>query len=360
MSSPHATAALQPLRLSRNEAQARTTIAQRAAGLPLRLGASAWQARLHPVAGSAAPWPEPGYVLRLEWAGAAMALRLPAAAIEQALASVLEGAALPAIPSTLADAVLEASAGELLQSLQALGRGTPELLAWGPAQPGDVQNLPPHACDVYLAADDGVQAIAGSLHLDGLGLLLVAGLVGKRPPQPGPLDDSLPVTLRAEVGFTRLPASDAATLALGDVVLLDAFFATADRALWLSADGRRGVHVQWPSVTSAPDAADTAPPTRLTVIHPWTETMPATSDTPSTDTAALDTVPVRLSFDLGDVTLTLAQLRALQPGQTLDLGHPLAGAVRIRANGALVGEGDLVDIDGQIGVSVRSLHSASH
>lgn len=357
MSSPHATAALQPLRLTRNEAQARTTIAQRAAGLPLRLGASAWQARLHPVAGSAAPWSDPGYLLRLEWAGAAMALRLPAAAIEQALASVLEGAALPAIPSTLADAVLEASAGELLQSLQALGRGTPELLAWGPAQPGDVQNLPPHACDIYLAADDGVQAIAGSLHLDGLGLLLVAGLVGKRPPQPGPLDDSLPVTLRAEVGFSRLPAGDAATLALGDVVLLDAFFATADRALWLSADGRQGVHVQWPLPA---DATDATQPSRLTVILPWTETMPATSDTPSTDTAALDTVPVRLSFDLGDVTLTLAQLRALQPGQTLDLGHPLAGAVRIRANGALVGEGDLVDIDGQIGVSVRSLHSASH
>lgn len=354
MSSPQATAALQPLRLTRNEAQARTTIAQRAAGLPLRLGTSTWQARLHPVAASAAPWPEPGYLLRLEWAGAALALRLPAAAIEQALSSVLDGAALPAIPSTLADAVLEAGASDLLQGLQALGRGTPALLGWGPAQASDLASLPPHAVDVYLAADGGAQAIAGSLHLDGLGLLLVAGLVGKRPPEPRPPDDGLPLALRAEIGFTRLPASDAATLAPGDVVLLDAFFATADRALWLSADGRQGVHVQWPAA-----ADDAALPPRLTVIHPWTETMPATPDAPSNDTAALDAVPVRLSFDLGDLSLTLAQLRALQPGQTLDLGHPLAGAVRIRANGALIGEGDLVDIDGQIGVSVRSLHAAS-
>lgn len=87
--------------------------------------------------------------------------------------------------------------------------------------------------------------------------------------------------------------------------------------------------------------------------------MPAVSsadEAPANGTAAaLDALPVRLSFDLGDVALTVAQLRALQPGQTLDLGHPLAGAVRIRANGALVGEGDLVEIDGQLGVSIRNL-----
>ena len=134
---------------------------------------------------------------------------------------------------------------------------------------------------------------------------------------------------------------------------MDAFFATADRALWLSPDGARGVHVRWPA------PADATSPPRLTVIQPWTETMPASPDTSPAETAALDSVPVRLSFDLGEVSLTLAQLRALQPGQTLDLGHPLAGAVRIRANGALVGEGDLVEIDGQIGVSVRHLFPAS-
>lgn len=353
MPSPHATAPLQPLRLTRNEAQARTTIAQRAGGLPLRLGTAAWQARLQPVAAASPIDPVPGYVVQLEWAGAAMALCLPAAAIEQTLAGVLDGAALPPLPSTLADAVLEAGVDALLQDLQALGRGTPQLLDWGPALPDTLQALPPHACDLYLAADDGVHAIAGSLHMDGLGLLLVAGLVGKRPPLPGPLDDSVPVALRAEVGFTRLPATDAAAIAPGDVVLLDAFFATTDRALWLSRDGTAGVHVQWPAPSDA-----TSPP-RLTVIQPWTETMPASPDAPPAQAATLDSVPVRLSFDLGEVSLTLAQLRALQPGQTLDLGHPLAGAVRIRANGALVGEGDLVEIDGQIGVSVRHLFPAS-
>jgi type III secretion protein Q len=350
MSSPPTAAALQPLRLTRNEAHARTTIAQRAGGLPLRLGSTSWQARLQPVTTVPTADLHTGYVVHFEWAGAALALCLPAAAIDQVLGGVLGGAALPSLPSTLADAVLEASLAELLEVLQAVGRGTPQLVRWGPADSIALQGLPPHACMLHLAADDGSgQAIAGSVHMDSLALLLVAGLVVKRPPRPGPLEDGVPVALRAEIGYTRLPSSEAAAIAPGDVVLMDAFFATADRALWLSADGGHGVHVNWPV------PADSPTPPRLTVIQPWTATMPASPDTPLANAATLDTVPVRLSFDLGDVSLTMAQLRALQPGQTLDLGHPLTGAVRIRANGALVGEGDLVEIDGQVGVSVRHL-----
>lgn len=347
MSSPPSAATLQPLRLTRNEAQARTTIAQRAAGLPVHLGTTTWRARLQPVTTATNTGSEAAYVVHFEWAGASMALCLPEAAIEQTLASVLDDAALPPVPSALADAVLEAGLATLLQDLQTLGRGTPQLLNWGPAQPNALQALPPHAFALYLVDEGGAHAIAGSVHVDGLGLLLIAGLVGKRAPLASLVDDSLPVPLRAELGFTRLIASEAADLVRGDVLLMDVFFPAAGRALWLSADGTRGVHVSWPA------PAEVATPTRLSVIQPWTETMPASPDTPLAETAALDSVPVRLSFDLGEVSMTLAQLRALQPGQTVDLGHPLAGAVRIRANGALVGEGDLVEIDGQIGVSVR-------
>ena len=84
-------------------------------------------------------------------------------------------------------------------------------------------------------------------------------------------------------------------------------------------------------------------------------TSPASSDEAATSLQAL---PVRLSFDLGELSLTLAQLQALQPGQVLQLGHPLSAGVHIRANGVLLGEGDLVEIDGQLGVSVRSLWPA--
>lgn len=80
------------------------------------------------------------------------------------------------------------------------------------------------------------------------------------------------------------------------------------------------------------------------------------SDTPAAGAApALDQLPLRLAFDLGERTLSLAELKALQPGQTLELGRPLAGAVQLRVNGALVGTGELVEIDGRLGVTVTSL-----
>ena len=77
--------------------------------------------------------------------------------------------------------------------------------------------------------------------------------------------------------------------------------------------------------------------------------------TPATSVVSIDGVPVRLSFDLGEVTLTLSQALALQPGQAISLSRPLSGPVRIRANGAVIGEGDLVQIDDHLGVSIRTL-----
>ncbi|WP_428000735.1 type III secretion system cytoplasmic ring protein SctQ [Acidovorax sp.] len=344
---------LQPQRLSRNEAQARTTIAQRAADLPLRLGSTAWQARLVPTTRAAAV-PAPSTTLRFEWAGAQFTLRLPALAIEQTLSASLGSAALPAVPDEVAQALLEASLADLLASLQALGRGSPQLLDW---TAGDAlaTALPPHAFDLLLHTDAGPEAIAASLYADGLGLLLLAGLVARRAPVPGPVQDQAPLALRAEFGCCRLTLDEVSGLAPGDVVLVESCFLGAQGGLWLNAAGQAGLHV---SYSQADGSAAAAP--SFTVLHPWTDTMPAVSsadEAPANGAAAaaLDALPVRLSFDLGDVALTVAQLRALQPGQTLDLGHPLAGAVRIRANGALVGEGDLVEIDGQLGVSIRNL-----
>jgi type III secretion protein Q len=45
----------------------------------------------------------------------------------------------------------------------------------------------------------------------------------------------------------------------------------------------------------------------------------------------------------------------LGPGHVFDLGRELRRAVIIRANGKVIGEGELVDIDGQVGVAVLSL-----
>lgn len=366
MPEPHTTATpVQPLPLSRAEAQARGAIAQRAIDLPLTLGASTWRVRLVPLV-APPPLAPPPHWLAWEWAGAQFVLALPQLALEQLLAADLEHALLPELPPALAQSVLEAGLAEVLQALQQLGRGLPQLLHWTPPDERAPAALPPHAVALQLRADAGPEAFTARLHADGLGLLLLAGLLAQRPPRPGPLQDGAVLALHAELGCTRVALHELQALAPGDVVLVQTAFAGADRGLWLSAGGRAGLHVQLPPVPGAPDAnlgeSPAASPPFLTVVHPWSDRMPAANPAndlpPALDAATLQELPVRLSFDLGELRLTLGELQALQPGQTLALAHPLAGAVRIRANGALVGEGDLVEIDGQLGVSVRSLWPA--
>lgn len=349
------------LHLSRNEAQARTTIAQRAAGLPVSIGQTQWQTRITPLVYTPDCGAADLYSLRLEWAGAVFTLRVPASAAQQLVSANLNGASLPHLPPELASAAVQACMHTLLQSLQGLGRGAPALMQFTSAHADDAA-LPTHAFALQLQAMHGDQAIACQLHTDGLGLLLIAGLLTSRPPVAAQTLPHVPLTLHANIGFTHLPADTLAQLGEGDVVLMDACFIRANRVLWLSADGYAGLHAQLAPVLEEDIAA--AP--HLTIIQPWSQHMPADTEiltTPTEETgssSSLSTLPVRLSFDLGDVQLTLAQVQSLQTGQTINLARPLAGAVRIRANGALIGEGDLLEIDGQIGVSVAHIFGGSN
>ncbi|WP_218122604.1 FliM/FliN family flagellar motor switch protein [Propionivibrio dicarboxylicus] len=60
-------------------------------------------------------------------------------------------------------------------------------------------------------------------------------------------------------------------------------------------------------------------------------------------------------FDLGERSITLGELKALRAGQVLELDRPLGTLVNVRANGRLIATGELVDIDGRLGVSIATL-----
>jgi type III secretion protein Q len=75
------------------------------------------------------------------------------------------------------------------------------------------------------------------------------------------------------------------------------------------------------------------------------------------DDADFDQIPVRLYFDLGERTITLAELKSIAPGYVFELGRELRRAVTIRVGGKKIGEGELVEIDGSIGVAVLAINS---
>src|SRR5438105_3450923 len=104
-------------RLSRNEAQARTLIAQRAQACGVLLGDVAARLSLQPLGvHDAAGFGADDWLVRAEWAGAPLELRLPAAACEQWMRARFPQLDLPALGDELRSAAFE---GALEQALAA-------------------------------------------------------------------------------------------------------------------------------------------------------------------------------------------------------------------------------------------------
>jgi flagellar motor switch/type III secretory pathway protein FliN len=68
-----------------------------------------------------------------------------------------------------------------------------------------------------------------------------------------------------------------------------------------------------------------------------------------------DEAHVELSVGLGTTQLTLRQVLDLAVGQIVTLGRPLAGPFEVRAQGRVLGRGELVDVDGELAVRIVSL-----
>ncbi|MEZ5932786.1 MAG: type III secretion system cytoplasmic ring protein SctQ [Alphaproteobacteria bacterium] len=71
--------------------------------------------------------------------------------------------------------------------------------------------------------------------------------------------------------------------------------------------------------------------------------------------AVFDELPIKLVFELGRIELPLGQLQEIGPGHVFQLDRTLGEAVEIHAGGRRIGQGQIVQIDEQIGVRVVRL-----
>ena len=334
-------------RLTRNEVQARNLLAQRAQACTLALGGQSWQLSLEPwAAGAPLSPPQPAdWLVQLQWAGALFDVRLPASTCQTWMAVAFPGLDLPTLPDAFAAAALETALASVMSAPRALQRGPARLEALQ-RQPVAGRAL---AHSFGLTLRQGDEVVHGAVSTDALGLMLMAGLVSGLPEAVNALDhEALPMRLRVEIGATVLSADELTALVPGDTVLMQQCWTTQNGELWLGWD-RIGFRA----------SLDDRNPNQLTVTQAMDSRgllMPTPADTPNAqDAVSLDSVPVRLSFDLGERTLSLGELKALQVGQSFDLVQPLSSAVQLRVNGALIGTGELVEIDGQIGVTITEL-----
>lgn len=198
------------------------------------------------------------------------------------------------------------------------------------------------------------------------------GLACPEEPPPAKLEatdfDTLPIALRFVVGSTLLNIAELRSIAPGDIIGIERWqsFGSALRCVATTSDGHVVVsakaigtrividQIEEISVTSPtrPDAppfsASSGPGT------PGALDAAAGNSAPSEPKLAhLDALEVRVTFELDERSMPLAELKALKSGYVIELDQPLnQSTVLIRANGALVGQGHLIAVGNKLGVRV--------
>lgn len=173
----------------------------------------------------------------------------------------------------------------------------------------------------------------------------------------------LQVPLTIEAGYGFLPAADVVALRPDDIVVLDHFgprpVTGGPVALRLQGgvfpaflDGA-GVTIMAPFHLRAESMADTQNESDQ-------HDAPATGTEPSTQPSSpsehlLRELPVQITCEIGRVTLTAREILELRPGAVVPVGRPLAGPVDLTAGGRVIARGELVDVEGELGVRVTEV-----
>jgi len=361
-------AALKLPRLSGGEAAARTALSALASGLDTDDMAGGLRFSLIPV--SFATGGNADFTRRFRWSGAQFALTGTKTLEKHLAAHAFDcGASIEYAP-VLREVALERFLGELTRRLGMLGRGAPELVDDAPASElRFTYRWQAWPMAEGAAVDAGCpSSMRGELHCDSLGQLIAGGLVtafAKARNLPASLSSNdLRVRMNLHIGHATLPFDSLRSLREADVVLLEAC-ALRERLITLSIgpshswlarlDNQRLIILEGPSkimnlaqnAAASPLDSDEAP------LEDF-----GSFDMENVEPTSLESLPVTLTFDIGQRQMTVAEAFKLSAGTVLDLGRPVGRAVHIRSGGVRIGEGELVEIDGRVGVSIVRLVSS--
>jgi flagellar motor switch/type III secretory pathway protein FliN len=166
----------------------------------------------------------------------------------------------------------------------------------------------------------------------------------------------LPITLPLVAAVSLASMSDVARLAIGDVWLpLDGWTARLDgasarlmgAAVLAPASSARGIGVK------LGDAGEIVVLGEKTLLLDVEKTMPTPNqDQTATSEIVLD-APLVVRVEVGAVTLSAAEWAALANGDVIALGRRVSEPVLLRIAGAEVARGELVEIEGELGVRIR-------
>jgi type III secretion system YscQ/HrcQ family protein len=195
--------------------------------------------------------------------------------------------------------------------------------------------------------------------------------------------DRVPVRLSVEVARTHLPAGDWAQATPGDAVVFDGVPSARHGASWPSALrlGRHAAAALWEPTGLLRLTSDFRPTDRrrprigrADVISPATEESrvrsspdtapplpaekrmsPMADDEKLARLSMLASAPLEVVAEVGVLILRADELIALQKGSVIPLGRPRSTLVELRIADRVWARGELVDVDGELGVRVTEL-----
>jgi len=232
-----------------------------------------------------------------------------------------------------------------------------------------------------VARAGAVGGAALGFRLPGSGVIAVTPPAGLALPKlPGlAWTDGNALTIRAPIVVAEVGVNVAELeqLATGDVVVLPGMTAAAVPHVNLAISPHTSIIAELKgnklivaragksmSTTDTAPGAKPAPAAKPAAAPAKPGAAPAAAPEPAVPAAAIEELPLRIVFDLGEVELSLAEVKALVPGQVIDLAREPGHAVRVTVNGRRIGAGEIVEIEGRLGVritelAVRNEHPAS-
>ncbi|SPS00162.1 type III secretion system cytoplasmic ring protein SctQ [Cupriavidus taiwanensis] len=327
-------------------------LACRAAAVPVRAGGHDWQLRFVPADPEIAAGPGAAYaftfgsghgMLRWDVASERLLLGVPGAA--EALPALLRHA-------LMADALAEAVA--------ALGHAVPDAFSWQPDGARAQPLAAAHAFGFELRRDAPPARLRGTLQLDQPERLaaLPAGVAAQAPAWM----ERLPVPIAVRIGTTRLALGEMHGIEPGDIVGIDDWLSQGSALVVRCTTGRHGP--DWTAlaegrrllVQAGADSTEVSNGAHMEEQDPARQAQPIPHpDAAQPPLSRLDQLEVTLRFEVGDVAVPLAELRAVAPGYVFELPQPLKQSeVRIVANGNRIGTGTLIAVGNRLGVRITT------
>jgi type III secretion protein Q len=223
---------------------------------------------------------------------------------------------------------------------------------------------PQRAALFKASSNDGTTQLRGFLQFESQAALdtLVPAHIGVGP-SSGPADaavdamlEDLRLPLAFRIGTTPIRLREVASIRPGDIVSIEQW-ASSGAAIVLTAKlggsaGRQLVaHAEGSRIT-VQSSKDSAMNRDMPLASPAVPA-DAAEASPHLPIDRLDALEVALRFEVGDLSLSLGELKAIRAGHVFDLGQPLnRSPVRIVAHGNVLGKGHLVAIGDRLGVRV--------